>query len=341
MKILIDIGHPAHVHYFKNFIWEMEKKRHEFLITARDRKYVFDLLSAYGFSAINRGRGSSSLFGKIMCIPYGEYVILKHAKKFNPDVFLSFHSFYAAHAAKILGKPHIAFDDTEHAVFEHMLSVPFTDMICTPACFKKDFGEKHRRFKGYMELCYLHPRRFKPISDIYEDINVGKNENYSVVRFVSWDASHDIGQRGLNINEKIGLVEYLTGFGRVFICSDSTIPQELRKYELNIEAHKMHSVLLNSQILVGESATMSSECSVLGVPSLFIDPFGRGYTDEQEEKYGLVKNYRHTCINELKNGIHDIMEKPKSHWKSAQRSLLDENIDVTGWMIDLFENETF
>ena len=25
-KILVDIGHPAHVHFFKNFIWEMEKE---------------------------------------------------------------------------------------------------------------------------------------------------------------------------------------------------------------------------------------------------------------------------------------------------------------------------
>ena len=26
MRIVVDINHPAHVHYFKNFIWEMQKK---------------------------------------------------------------------------------------------------------------------------------------------------------------------------------------------------------------------------------------------------------------------------------------------------------------------------
>ncbi|MFW5804449.1 MAG: DUF354 domain-containing protein, partial [bacterium] len=35
MKILIDIGHPAHVHYFKNFITKMSQKGHSFIVIAR------------------------------------------------------------------------------------------------------------------------------------------------------------------------------------------------------------------------------------------------------------------------------------------------------------------
>ena len=49
MRILIDIGHPAHVHYFKNFIWQMQKKGHEFMITARDKEVALNLLDKYGF----------------------------------------------------------------------------------------------------------------------------------------------------------------------------------------------------------------------------------------------------------------------------------------------------
>jgi predicted glycosyltransferase len=36
MKVLIDMGHPAHVHFFKNTIWELEKRGHEVKVTARD-----------------------------------------------------------------------------------------------------------------------------------------------------------------------------------------------------------------------------------------------------------------------------------------------------------------
>ena len=32
MKIIVDILHPAHVHFFKNIIWELEKQGYEFKI---------------------------------------------------------------------------------------------------------------------------------------------------------------------------------------------------------------------------------------------------------------------------------------------------------------------
>ena len=49
MKILIDILHPAHVHFFKNFVWEMEKRGHEFFIAAREKEMSLELLKAYNF----------------------------------------------------------------------------------------------------------------------------------------------------------------------------------------------------------------------------------------------------------------------------------------------------
>jgi predicted glycosyltransferase len=36
MKLLIDIGHPAHVHVFKNAIRELRKKGHEITIVTED-----------------------------------------------------------------------------------------------------------------------------------------------------------------------------------------------------------------------------------------------------------------------------------------------------------------
>jgi len=47
MKILIDINHPAHVHYFKNIIKIMEKKGHEFLIISRNKEIEHYLLKKY------------------------------------------------------------------------------------------------------------------------------------------------------------------------------------------------------------------------------------------------------------------------------------------------------
>ena len=59
MKILIDINHPAHVHYFRNIIKSMQTNGHEFHIIARDREVIFELLKAYDIEYTNRGKGSN------------------------------------------------------------------------------------------------------------------------------------------------------------------------------------------------------------------------------------------------------------------------------------------
>ena len=66
MKILIDIGHPAHVHYFRNFIKIMKSRGHKLLVVARDREVVYDLLNYYSIEFISRGKGNDTRFGKII-----------------------------------------------------------------------------------------------------------------------------------------------------------------------------------------------------------------------------------------------------------------------------------
>ena len=47
MRVLIDVGHPAHVHFFKNTIWSLEKKGHKVMVVSRDKDVVLELLKAY------------------------------------------------------------------------------------------------------------------------------------------------------------------------------------------------------------------------------------------------------------------------------------------------------
>ena len=55
MKILVDIIHPANVHYFKNFISEMEREGNSVKITARNKDVSFKLLDAYNFKYLDFG----------------------------------------------------------------------------------------------------------------------------------------------------------------------------------------------------------------------------------------------------------------------------------------------
>ena len=112
MRILIDIGHPALVHYFKNFIKIMSLKNHFFKIIARDKEVTHKLLNSYNIDFIDRGVGGKYSFYKFFYMIKANLLIYKQAIKFNPDLFLSFASPYAGQVSKIKRKPHISFTDT-------------------------------------------------------------------------------------------------------------------------------------------------------------------------------------------------------------------------------------
>ena len=63
MKIFIDIGHPAHVHYFKNLVYNLKKSGHDLFITAREKDVTHQLLDNYNIPYTSRGKGKSSLVG--------------------------------------------------------------------------------------------------------------------------------------------------------------------------------------------------------------------------------------------------------------------------------------
>ena len=48
MRILIDICHPAHVHFFKYAIYHWRDQGYEVLLTARDKDVTLRLLDHYG-----------------------------------------------------------------------------------------------------------------------------------------------------------------------------------------------------------------------------------------------------------------------------------------------------
>ncbi|KKQ11735.1 MAG: hypothetical protein US22_C0015G0006 [candidate division TM6 bacterium GW2011_GWF2_36_6] len=185
MKILVDIGHPAHVHYFRNFYQIMKGKGHKFLFIARRREVIEDLLKYYKIDYISRGEGKDSAFGKLFYMLYADFLILKHALIFKPDIFISFSSPYAAQVATFLNKPHIAINDTEHTDKVHSkFTYPFSKSIITPKSYQNDLGFKHVRIDNIIESFYLHPKYFKKDPSIFEFLKIDSNTPYVILRFV-------------------------------------------------------------------------------------------------------------------------------------------------------------
>lgn len=341
MKFFIDIGHPAHVHYFKHFYWEMAGRGHEFMVTARDKEVTYQLLDAYKIPYEKRGEGSQTLFGKLKYLPKANTILYKKAKEFNPDLFLSFSSPYAAQVSTLLGKPHIAFDDTEHAKLGRLLYRPFTDVVLSPDSFRGKISKKQVLFNGYLELCYLHPNRFRPDDTVFDLLKIGKGTPYVLLRFVSWQATHDTGHSGITLENKRKAVEEFSKYAAVFISSEEKLPVDLVPFQIKIPPQKMHDVLHYSTLFYGESATMASESAMLGTPAIYLDNDGRGYTDDLEKSYGLVFNFTESAKDQelsIQKGIGLLKNQHgKQEFLKKREKMVSEKVDATRYLVDFVE----
>jgi len=338
MNILIDIGHPAHVYYFKNFVKIMKKAGHVVTIIARDRDVIFQLLDKHEIRFYSRGKGGKGFLRKFLYLFKGDYKILNLALKIRPDIFLSYASPYAAHVSALLNKPHIAFDDNEHAKIERIMYEPFTKVILNPFFYKTDLGDKQIKFDGYLELCYLNRKYFTPDPNILKILKLKKDDKYVILRFVSWTASHDFRYAGLDLNQKIVLVNKIAEYAKVFISSEGPLEDELVKYKLDVPPNLLHHALFFSSLYIGEGATIAAECACLGTPSIYINPINVGDCEELEKKYGLV--HHHTKIDDIINKALEILFLPDSKQSYSKKciKMITEKIDVTAFMVWFVEN---
>ncbi len=316
----------------------MESKGHEFLVIARDRQYVFDLLYAYGIDFVSRGTGGEGVVSKLWYLKKTSVKQYFRARRFNPDLFLDFGTIYSGLAGMMLRKPHLVFEDTENAGLYRLLYKPFVTKIFTPECFEKDLGKKQVRFSGYMELCYLHKNYFTPDITVLDEVGLVKGESFSLVRFVDWKAVHDIGYKGLSCDDKISLVNELKKHGKVFVSSEIPLPEELEEFRLKIKPEQLHSLMCFAGLVLGESATMASEAVVMGTSAIFIDNVGRGYTTDMNEKYGNMYLFspKHENINEIIEIARQVLTTADSK-KNALKirdQIQKDSIDVTAFMIE-------
>ncbi len=133
------------------------------------------------------------------------------------------------------------------------------------------------------------------------------------------------------------ILETLESRGRVLISSEKPLPARFSDYRYQCNPAEIHHVMAYCRAYAGESATMASECAVLGVPAVYCAETRPGYTDEQEERYGLVKNVGSLDWSELEPALSWALNSPKSHFEQARRKLLEDTIDVAHFVSDCIE----
>ena len=340
MKILIDIGHPAHIHYFKNIVKILLSKGHIVLFTTRDKEVTLKLLDYYKFEYINIGKPFKGTVGKIKGLGIFNYKLFKVARIFKPDIFLSAGSIYASHVSWLLRRPHISLEDT-YNMEQVRVYLPFTDAVLTGDYKHPSLGKREIKYSGYQELAYMHPKYFKPDKTVLTDLEVNNSEKFVILRFVSWSATHDKGHKGISVENKIKAVREFEKYAKVFISSESVLPNELEKYHIKVHPSRMHDALAFVSLLFGESSTMASECAMLGVPSIYLNN-NSTYLTTDEEKYGLVFNFSESLVDQEKainRGV-EIINTPRirEEWQKRRQEMLKDKIDVTAFLVWFVEN---
>lgn len=340
MRILFDIAHPAHVHFFKNPALILKERGHELMITSRDKDVALDLLNELEIthkpiSALDK---KPSLFGFASELIKRDYALWQVAKIFQPDVMAAIGGTFISHVRLFTRIPSLVFYDTENATLQNAITYPFASCVIVPSCYNSWVPKnRHVRYRGYHELSYLHPNYFSPNLQLAQENGLSKSGDTFLIRIVSWEANHDIGEKGWTIELLESLIDYLTPLGKIIISSEAPLPEKFKSLNYRGQVSDIHHVMAYCRLYIGESATMASESAVLGVPAIYAAQTGRGYTDEQELRYDLVKNINTLTWVALEQAIQNKLSQPKQFWKDVSKMLLNETIDVANYTADAIE----
>jgi hypothetical protein len=267
--------------------------------------------------------------------------IARLIRSYSPHLLLGFHNPYIAQCGAFTRTPSLIFTDTEHVGIATLLTYPFATKICTPSWFEEPVNSsRHMVFESFKELAYLHPLYFSPDPLIFSRLGLSPVDPYIILRFISWEASHDIRLKGMRQGSEGEVLRVLQQYGRVFISSERPLPPELETLRLTLPPQEIHSVLAHAALYFGEGGTMAAEAAILGTPSIHVEEDDRGLPTgarsgnfkRLRDRYDLLHFYA-----DQQEALRDAMEilttpGTKRAWQDKRQKLLNECVDVTSWM---------
>ncbi len=341
MRVLVDILHPAHVHFFRNFIFEMQSRGHDVRVLSRNKDVAVPLLESYGIDHTILSTQRPGRLRLAMELAQRIYKTQRAILDYKPDILMGAMGPSITLPGRASRVRTLVFYNNETTARLNAIVARIADAWISPRALKGSYGEKHIRYNGCHELAYLHPNRFTPDPDRLRRRGIDPEKPYSILRFVAWESIHDHGESGLDLEGKRKAIDILSRLGPVYITSEKTLPPEFEPYRLNLPVEDMHHALAFATLTAGESSTVASESACLGAHAVFISKTGRGVNEEQEERYGLVKNFTGGRQNDALRYLEALAgEDPDQIKDKAQRlrqEMLDDVIDVTAYMADLAE----
>lgn len=338
MKILLVLNHPAHVHLFRNFIYYLQEKGHHFTVATRDKDITHALLDHYGIPYHSLSKPYGGIGGMFIEMLVRDWKLLRMHRKYGFDIAFG-TDVSTTHLTLFKNVPSYTFceDDDDVVHLYALAAYPFSTKVVNPACLRyKYFKNKRLLHNSYHKLAYLHPDFFTPDEAVIRKYGLWPY-SYIIIRNSALKAHHDIGAKGLSgevwdrVNKAIKDYPKITS-------------QENAKSQ-KIEPWDMHHVLAFSKMIISDSLSMSVEAAVLGVPAIRYNSFvGRiSVLNELENKYDLTYGFNAKDSESTAAMICKIEELLAiAHlpeiWQEKRKKMLSEKINLTTWMIDLFNN---
>lgn len=342
MRILFQLGHPAHYHLFKNTIADLQHDGHQTYILIRKKDILEDLLIASGLSYVNiLPSGKKSTFTLFIRLWRVFWFTLTH----RVDVLVGSTPEVAQVGWLLHRRSAIMAEDDASIVPQFIKAVkPFVDNYLSPvSCNNGPLEAKTTHYQGFHKLAYLHPNRFIPNKETasqYVDIS----RPYFLLRFAKLNAYHDIGNHAHGIDNSVAqhLIDQLLPHGNVYITSERELPPEMEQYRLIINPLDIHHIMAFATLYIGDSQSMAVEAAMLGTPSVRFNDFAGkiGVLEELEKTYQLTTGIPSCEPDRLYKTIDTLLNTPNLRKEFQQRRtrMLADKIDVATFFTQFIEN---
>lgn len=295
MSVLIDISHPAHVHFFRPVAQALIADGVKIHLVARDKDVTRRLLEASGlpFELLPMSRAGGGRFAMAAELLRRSLALRRRIRRLGVSVLLTRNPSGTIAAFMTSATSVFDTDDGRSVGIHYWLARPFADIITSSVHDPEQHGRRHRRYRALKAHMFLHPSRFRPDSHV-QRAYLASDERYCVVRFSAHNASHDRRIQGITPEGRSAILDRLRKFGPVLVSIEG---EELRlergaTERILVAPEHFHDLLANASLFVGDSQSVAAEAAVLGIPALRLSGFThRTFYLTNLENAGLIRNF--------------------------------------------------
>lgn len=342
MKIAFEINHPAQAHLFKNLIRQFLQRNHQVTVFVKESRIIQSILQDFDIPYLSLGKKGTTLLQKVLKQFILVYKLFKNYQKNHFQLAIGVSVSFPLLSQITRAKAIVLDDDDKKATpLFALVAHNFSTILLRPQAL--DYEGKNKRtvyYQGYHELAYLHPKIFKPDSNVLTDQGIAHGETFFIIRLVALNAHHDYGMSGISKDQAITMVNLLKSYGRVIVTHEIEQDFLYGAEPLRINPAKIHHLMAYARLIISDGQTMCSEAACLGGPSVRINDFvGRiSYLEEQEKKWQLTYGFTPAHFKAAISKIEFILNEERGIYKVRSKSMIENSLNVTGFLLWLIEN---